>query len=145
MLNSSLKAAALIFLSVASVNPALAQVDIGAGYQYGGALGAKYSLVQGEHTVYASLGLIGAAMGYQFVFSNNNKHAIGIAVGSEVITSEKGFAAFTYNYYSQGVSASGWVLGGSVGARREDKASMFASLDEVHTKTLVGIHVGYRF
>lgn len=122
-----------------------ADISVGTGYQYGGALGVKYANVSGDHVTYASLGLVGGAVGYQYVISADSKHAVGVALGSEVLTSEDGFAALTYNYYSNGVAHPGWTMGASAGVRREDDAGLFGKRDEVRSKGLFGLHLGYRF
>lgn len=142
---------ALSLLAVSCSQNLYADVSVGAGYQYGGALGVKYSQVHDKHIVYASAGLIGAALGYQYVISSDRRHTVGFAVGGEVLTSEKGFLALTYNYFSENIDQSGWTFGGSIGVRRTDvrvydktKLDIFGT-EEVESKGLVGIHLGYRF
>ncbi|PCK33067.1 hypothetical protein [Pseudoalteromonas piscicida] len=138
---SSLVATAAVLCSV-SVK---AEVTVGGGYQYGGVVGVKYAKTTGDHIAFASIGLIGGAVGYQYILTADRKHTMGVAVGSEIITSEKGFAALTYNYYSQGADKSGWTWGGSLGARREDNGIFFSDSGKRETKTLIGLHLGYRF
>lgn len=71
------------------------KVAAGIGFQYGGAVGVKYAMNTGESSrVFASIGLVGAAVGYEYAFSEQN--AISIAVGSEQLASEKGFVMLEY-------------------------------------------------
>ena len=95
--------------------------NLGAGYQYGGALGYKLSNVTEKSIYFISAGVIGGSVGYQRLLDESKQHSLGVAVGSEVLTSEKGFDLMTYNYYSSGADNSGWVVGLSAGVRREDK------------------------
>ncbi len=118
---------------------------LGAGYQYGGALGYKFSAVNDANIFFISAGLIGGATGYQRIIDEAEKHTIGMTLGSEALTSEKGFALMTYNYFPSGASNSGWTLGISAGVRREDKGGSYAALSETDTFFAGGIHFGYQF
>ncbi|MCF2907636.1 hypothetical protein L1285_04790 [Pseudoalteromonas sp. DL2-H2.2] len=120
-------------------------LTVGTGYQYGGVLGAQYSANNGKNRFFGSLGLFGAALGYQRIIGQSNHHTVGAMFGSEVLTSEKGFVSLTYNYYTQGVNNSGWVFGLSAGARREDSGSFFAATDDSETEGYAWFNVGYRF
>ena len=106
--------------------------------------GVKYAHVSENHVTYASLGVVGGAIGYQHVLSTDKKHLVGVTVGSEVLTSEDGFAALTYNYYTQGVDSPGWTWGASAGVRRKMIWFIWRR-DEIKTKALFGIHFGYQF
>ncbi|NKC21316.1 MULTISPECIES: hypothetical protein [Pseudoalteromonas] len=134
--------ASITLLCSASAN---AEIAVGGGYQYGGVLGLKLSKTTGDHVMFASIGLVGGALGYQYVLTADRKHTIGLVLGSEAITSEKGFAALTYNYFTQGADKPGWTWGGSAGVRREDEGGSFANIGDTDTKALVGLHLGYRF
>jgi hypothetical protein len=118
---------------------------VGIGYPYGGVVGVQYTVQQQQHLWSGAVGLVGTAVSYQYVLDTAQQHSAGIVLGTETITSEKGFAAFQYNYYSAGAANAGWVLGLNLGQRREDAGSFYASSSESNNKTLLGLHVGYRF
>ena len=84
-------------------------------------------------------------MGYQRLLDESKQHSLGVAAGSEVLTTEKGFALMTYNYYSAGADNSGWVVGLSAGVRREDKGGSYADLSSTDTFFAGGINIGYQF
>ena len=119
--------------------------SVGAGYQYGGALGYKLSNVTEKSIYFISAGVIGGSVGYQRLLDESKQHSLGVAIGSEVLTSEKGFALMTYNYYSAGANNSGWVVGLSAGVRREDKGGSYADLSSTDTFFAGGINIGYQF
>ncbi len=120
-------------------------ISVGAGYQYGGVLGVRYNIVNDKHLYFGSLGLVGGALGYEYFLDQNNKHAIGLSVGSEVLTSEDGFAMIVYEFYPSGFDASGWQLGISSGLRREDESSFFARRGDTETKFALMFSAGYKF
>lgn len=124
--------------------------SLGIGYQYGGAIGFKFDFKEAQNNYFASLGLLGGAVGYQRFTASDNKQAFGIMAGAEVLASEKGFIALTYNYYLQGFENEGWVVGASIGLRRTDGdllgiSGIFGARREVKTKTLISVNAGYRF
>ncbi len=118
---------------------------VGIGYPYGGVLGVQYSTQQQQHIWTGAVGLVGAAVGYQYVLDAASEHSAGIVLGSETLSSEKGFVALQYNYYTAGAANPGWVFGVNLGTRREDAGRFYASRGESNHKTLVGLDVGYRF
>ncbi|MEI5637781.1 MULTISPECIES: hypothetical protein [unclassified Pseudoalteromonas] len=134
-----------IVMTLLAANTSYADISVGSGYQYGGMVGVKYAHVSENHVTFASLGVVGGAVGYQYALSTDKKHLVGVTAGSEVLTSEDGFAALTYNYYTQGVDSPSWTWGASAGVRREDDAGLFGRRDEIKTKALFGIHFGYQF
>ena len=120
-------------------------ISLGAGYQYGGVLGVRYNVVNDKHLYFASLGLVGGALGYQYLFDQNNRHAIGLSVGSEVLSSENGFAVIVYEFYPSGFDTSGWQLGISTGLRTEDDGGFFSDSGSNKTKLALMFSVGYKF
>jgi hypothetical protein len=125
-------------------------ISVGAGYQYGGVLGVRYNIVNDKHLYFGSLGLVGGALGYEYFLDQNNKHAIGLSVGSEVLTSENGFAVIVYEFYPSGFDANGWQLGVSSGLRREDsfssvEGSIFPNKSGSKTKLALMFSAGYKF
>ena len=120
------------------------KVAAGTGFQYGGAVGVKYAMNTGESSrVFASIGLVGAAVGYEYAFSEQN--AISFAVGSEQLASEKGFVMLEYNHYFQGKSNAGWRLGGGIGIIRQDQGGWWADYGETDTTGTLSINLGYQF
>ncbi|QTL35918.1 MULTISPECIES: hypothetical protein [Pseudoalteromonas] len=143
---------ALGLLAASYINPAQAELSVGAGYPYGGLIGIQYTnVVNDDHLVSLSAGLVGAAISYEYILSKDSKHTLGVIAGSEVLTSEKGFAALNYHYYAQGALQAGWTFGASVGVRRTDEREYRSDIldifgtEEVKSKALVGLHIGYRF
>ncbi len=124
---------------------AQAGFGVGIGYPYGGVLGVQYSAQQQQHIWTGAVGLIGAAVGYQYLLDAASQHSAGVVLGSETVSSEKGFVALQYNYYAAGAANPGWLFGVNLGTRREDAGSFYASRGESNNKSLVGLHVGYRF
>ncbi len=120
-------------------------LSVGAGYQYGGLLGAKLGLQSDNHVLYGSLGLIGAAAGYQYLVDENKHHAFGVSVGSEVVSSEDGFLLATYDFYLNGYQKPGFHIGINAGTRREDSASFWANNEDSQFSTVVSLSVGYKF
>lgn len=125
-------------------------ISAGFGYQYGGVLGTKYTIKNGQDSYFASIGLVGVAAGYQRFLDDDATKAFGIVLGTEVLTSEEGFAAITYNYYPQGYGNKGWGFGLSAGVRRTDSdpiniSGLFGQPAETDNKGLVGINFGYTF
>ena len=59
------------------------ETAFGIGHQYGGILGAQFSYKTESTKYYASLGVIGAAAGFQTTFTDNSKHAYGFVIGRE--------------------------------------------------------------
>ncbi|KNC65908.1 hypothetical protein [Pseudoalteromonas ardens] len=143
---------ALGLVAVSFINTAQAELSVGAGYPYGGLIGVQYTnAVNDDHLVSISAGLIGAAISYEYILDKDNKHTLGVITGSEAFTSEKGFAALNYHYYSQGALQEGWTFGASVGVRRTDEREYRTDIldifgtEKVQSKTLIGLHIGYRF
>ncbi|MBE8232328.1 MAG: hypothetical protein HAW67_01235 [Endozoicomonadaceae bacterium] len=134
-----------LFLCCSFTSEAATKNAVGGGYQYGGVLGYKFSTVNESNIYFLSAGLIGGAAGYQLLIDNSKKHSIGIALGSEAFTSEKGFGLATYNFYSQGADESGFVFGLGVGFRREDEGGIFGSYGNVESHFTADINFGYQF
>ena len=118
--------------------------SLGVGQQYGGVLGVRYNYQNQNHVFSASLGLVGGALGYQYAFSEQ-KHLVGFSVGSEVLTSEDGFAVLTYEYYPKGFTDGGWQFGVSGGVRREDEGGSFGNVGKTVTEPTGMISLGYKF
>ncbi|GIU50343.1 hypothetical protein TUM4438_35960 [Shewanella sairae] len=118
--------------------------SLGIGYQYGGVLGVRYNYQKLNHVFFGSLGLVGGALGYQYAFSEQ-KHLFGFSVGSEVLTSEDGFAVLTYEYYPKGFTDGGWQFGVSGGVRREDDGGSFGNVGKTATEPTGMISLGYKF
>ncbi len=137
----------IFLLCITTSKPSLADgfATAGAGYPYGGVAGARYSYPSGQNIYSVSLGLLGAAASYHRLLDDKNQHGLGIIAGLEVLSSEKGFTALSYQYYASGVQNRGWVLGSSLGLRRQDEGRFFGSYGKVETKALFGIDIGYRF
>lgn len=118
---------------------------VGGGYPYGGVIGIQYSQQQQQHLWTGAVGVVGAAVGYHYVLDVRQQHSVGVVFGMESISSEQGFAALQYSYYLAGANNVGWVAGVNLGTRREDAGSFYASRAERSNKTLLGLHLGYRF
>ncbi|GBL03210.1 hypothetical protein [Glaciecola sp. KUL10] len=121
------------------------QVSVGTGYQHASILGAQLAYNDGVNRYYVAAGVVGYGLGYDRVVSNNKKHSVGIAIGSEELTSENGFAVLTYNYYFTNSNESGWRIGATVGRRKEDVASFFGDFGEVKTHSAVSFDLSYLF
>ncbi|MFC1519184.1 MULTISPECIES: hypothetical protein [unclassified Shewanella] len=118
---------------------------VGAGYQYGGVLGARYHFQHDSHVFSAALGLVGGALGYQYFVDESQSHSFGLSLGSEALTSEDGFAVINYEYYPSGFAQSGWQFGVSAGLRREDEGGSFGDHGDTKTDPAAMISVGYKF
>lgn len=138
---------ALSFLSFVSLDSFTGeyQTSIGFGHQYGGVLGAKLSYQTESSQYYASLGLVGAAVGFQTTFSQNSKHGYGLVIGREEFQSEDGFLFATYDYHLNGFTHNGLVIGAGLGVTREDTGSFFADTGKTETSTSVTLSIGYKF
>lgn len=142
MYKSILLAATLLASSTALANDN--KIAAGIGFQYGGALGVKYSFDTSDQSrFFISAGLVGGAVGYEYAFSEKN--ALTFSVGSEAIASEKGFAMLEYGHYFQGRSNSGWKVGGGIGIVREDQGSWFADYGKTDTSGIIAFNLGYQF
>jgi hypothetical protein len=144
--NNMLKKALLLSTLLVSglANADENKVSAGIGFQYGGAVGMKYAMNTGESSrVFASIGLVGAAIGYEYALSEQN--AISFAVGSEQIASEKGFVMLEYNHYFQGRSNAGWRLGGGIGIVRQDEGSWWGDYGKTDTTGVLSFNLGYQF
>lgn len=117
----------------------------GLGHEFGGVLGAQFAYKTESSKYYASLGLIGAAAGFQTTFSDNSKHAFGFVFGVEEIQSEDGFLFATYDYHFDGFSENGFVIGTGIGVTREDEGGFFADRGKTNTSTSVTLNIGYKF
>jgi hypothetical protein len=122
----------------------------GIGFEYGGLIGAKYSIRDQDNHYFGSLGLLGAAIGYQKIMDTNEKHLFGIVAGAEEFTSEEGFIGLNYNYHANGFHSEGWTVGFVAGIRRTDGdplevGGLFGGETETETKALVGVSFGYSF
>jgi hypothetical protein len=143
----------ILLLAAYSINSSFAKQDFSAGfgYDYGGVLGAKYSIRDQDNHYFASLGVIGAAVGYQKITDEEEKHLFGLFAGVEELTSEDGFIGLNYNYYANGFDNEGWVVGLSLGIRRTDGdpldiGGIFGTEQrETESKALVGLSLGYSF
>ena len=120
------------------------QYTVGLGYQYGGVLGAQVAYIDGNNKYFASLGLIGAALGAQRVFGSERKHSFGVVIGKEELTSEDGFTLVTYNYHASGFNNTGLVFGLSAGVKSED-AGFYVDYNGTKTDGVVMINIGYKF
>ena len=140
----------LVFLSINSTY-AKEGFSAGIGYEYGGVIGAKYSIRDQDNHYFASLGLIGAAVGYQRIMDTDEKHLFGVVAGAEEFSSEEGFIGLNYNYHPSGFNSKGWTVGVVAGMRRTDgdpleiSGIFFGDEAEVETKALLGLSFGYSF
>jgi hypothetical protein len=121
------------------------QYTLGLGYQYGGVAGVQIAHLDDQNKYFASIGLIGVALGVQRVFDTERKQSFGGVIGQEVFTSEDGFALLTYNYHKSGFDKAGLVIGLSAGVRKQDSASFFANLNDSKRYAVAMINVGYKF
>lgn len=121
------------------------QTSVGFGHQYGGVLGGKLAYQTQSTQFYGSLGLVGFALGAQTTFTENAKHAFGLSVGKEGLTSEDGFAFITYDYFFNGFNHSGLVLGTGIGVMREDEGSWFFDHGETESESAITLSIGYQF
>ena len=148
-----MKTVLFITLILVSINVTHAKdgFSFGLGYEYGGVIGAKYSIRDEDNHYFASLGLIGAAAGYQKIMDADEKHLFGIVVGAEEFTSEDGFIGLNYNYHANGFNSEGWTVGLVAGMRRTDGdpldiSGIFGTDErETESKALVGVSFGYHF
>ncbi len=121
------------------------ETTFGIGHQYGGILGAQFSYKTESTKYFGSLGVIGAAAGYQTTFSKNSKHAYGFVIGREELQSEDGFLFATYDYHFEGFANKGFVIGTGLGFTREDTGGFYADLGKTETSTSVTLNIGYKF
>lgn len=142
MFKSIVAASALLLSATSFANES--NFSAGTGFQFGGVIGVKYAIDVSENSrVFASAGLIGGAIGYEYAFSENN--AVSLSLGSEVIVSEKGFIMLDYNHYFDGRNNSGWHIGGGIGITREDLDGLYGSYGETDTKGNISFVLGYQF
>lgn len=146
------KVICFVLLCLMSSNAALADetLHVGFGYEFGGVIGAKYNFKREQDNYFVSIGLLGGAMGYQYLTDETEQHSFGIMGGAEALSSESGFVALSYNYYPKGFTNDGWVIGASLGFRRTDEdpiniSGLFGVPSETKTKALVGISIGFTF
>lgn len=143
----------LLCLGIFPINSSFSKegFSTGFGYEYGGVLGVKYSIRDQYNHYFGSLGVIGAAIGYQKIIDEDEKHLLGFVAGIEELTSEDGFISLNYNYYVNGFDSEGWVVGLSFGIRRTDGDPLDISgifetdKRETESKALVGLSFGYSF
>lgn len=121
------------------------ETSVGFGHQYGGALGAKLAYTTDSTKVFGSIGLIGAAAGFQSVLGEDTRHAFGMVVGSEVSHSEDGFFFVTYDYHFDGFMQKGWLLGTGVGVTRQDESGSFGDTGDVETSMAMTLTLAYKF
>jgi len=122
------------------------QTAVGMGHQYGGLIGAQVSYKSDESKYFASLGLVGAAVGFQHSIEPDSHYSYGMVLGSEALRSEDGFIFVNGNYHFNGFNQPGWVFGFGVGATREDSGGFFSNTQgSTETKTAVSLNIGYEF
>jgi hypothetical protein len=121
------------------------ETAFGIGHQYGGILGAQFSYKTESTKYYASLGVIGAAAGFQTTFTDNSKHAYGFVIGREELQSEDGFLFATYDYHFEGFAKKGFVIGTGFGVTKEDSGGFFGDTGKTETSTSITLNIGYKF
>ena len=134
--------ASLLLLSFA-VSASDNKVSAGFGFQYGGVLGVKYAIDSDNSRYFASIGALGGSVGYEYALSDTN--AITLALGSEVLVSEKGFIMLEFNHYFQGRDNDGWRFGAGAGVVREDQGGFYANLGKTDTTGTISVNLGYQF
>ena len=138
----------LTFISLsclASENRSTYRFSAGIGHQYGGVVGAQFSYTAERSKFYGSLGLVGAAVGFETTFNENKKHAFGLTLGSEAIQSEDGFAFVTYNYHFNGLDQEGFIIGTGIGVTREDELGLFGNSGNTESSAALTFNFGYKF
>jgi len=124
------------------------EAAVGIGHEYGGVLGGQFSYKTEYSKYYGSLGLLGVAAGFQTTFSENSKHAYGLAVGLEATNSEEGFLFATYNYHFNGFSNNGLVIGTGIGFTRGDGLNIgggcIIECKSAEKETSVTLNIGYK-
>jgi len=121
------------------------ETSIGLGHQYGGVVGGQLAYKTSSTKYYASLGLIGGAVGFQTTFNEDSKHAYGIVIGSAAFQSEDGFVFATYNYHVNGFNKNGLVIGTGFGVTRQDEGGSFGDIGNIETSPSVTLNIGYKF
>jgi len=135
----------ILILLTPQISQAKNQWSTGIGYQYGGLLGGQYGYIDGDNKYFISLGLVGGAIGYERVVSENSKHTVGIMTGAAEEVAQDGFLLLIYNYHFSTLQDNGWLAGINIGIRREDDSGLFAQKSDIGTYSSLGITVAYKF
>ena len=142
----------LLFLSYLWLNCSAAERtyvnSVGLGYQFGSVLvGNQFSLKSDSDKIFASLGLVGYALGYQVAIKENDKNSIGLVVGQTIIPDARGgFLMLSYNYHFDGFSQKGWVIGVDAGMKKSDEYwSDDVAFEEDQLSTAIMLNIGYQF
>lgn len=88
-----------------------ADISVGTGFTFGSPyLGVQFATKSEELKLYASVGLVGYAIGFEKPFTDNRKHTLGVTMGQEFITSDVGFGFITYTYHVKSIAENGLLL-----------------------------------
>ena len=94
--------------------------SVGAGLQYG-IVGGQAALAHQESKYLVSRGLLSYSLGMQTIVSDNERHAVGFAVGKiGAIVTVIRFGIVTYNYHPNGFKNSGLTVGAGLGMMKSD-------------------------
>ena len=122
------------------------QSSVGMGHQYGGIIGAQLAYKNDQSKYFASLGVVGAALGFQSSFEPDSHYSYGVVLGREALQSEDGFVFITGNYHFNGFNQSGWTVGLGFGVTREDDSGFFGnSPGTTSSNTSLTLNIGYEF
>ena len=119
------------------------QIDNGVGFgvQYGGVLGYQLSYTQSQSKYRASVGLIGASLGYDYYLSDT------FSMGATYTISGRNVSSLNINYVPSGYTNNGWIFGIDL-ARIDGQSaggSSFFLRKEKKSKNIIFFSAGYKF
>jgi hypothetical protein len=117
------------------------EFSIGHGIQYSGLVGAQAAWKNENHNIRASLGLIGAGIGYDYFI--NDEVSLGGSLTKTITT----IYSLNATYYLSGNAQQGFRIGLDVGRTNGDIdwPSLSGSTNESETRTIAWFSVGYQF
>jgi hypothetical protein len=129
------------FMCVFASNIKAQELSIGHGIQYSGLVGAQVAWKHENHNIRASLGLVGAGIGYDYFI--NDKVSLGGSLTETIAT----IYSLNATYYLSGNAQEGFRLGLDVGQTDGDInwPSLGGSTNKARVKTIAWFSVGYQF
>ena len=108
----------------------------GSGLQYGGIVGYQISSTDDKNNFRASLGLVGAAVGYDYLVTDK------FSIGTTATWTLRNTYSANFNYYPSGLQK-GWQFGLDLGYMPSDGRDGFFSSSR--SRKVSWISIGYKF
>jgi len=115
------------------------KIGLGGGIQFGGLFGGQFGYVVNDHKTYASVGVSGLGVGYNYALSNDFSIGVNISFFVPGVALAAG-STVNLNYHFENVFQKGWMVG--IDAGRIARVGGFA---DNSSNNIVFISGGYIF